>query len=401
MITIEEIFLTLIQEQKKVFLSGIGQFSVERVSAAIHPVTHEMTPPHSTLVFSNTLVGDNTQFVNAVKQLQSISQEDADAKVNQFLSGLNSSLSETKSFTISNVCVVKLISNNNFEVTMNDYVAVDKNDIGLNQVKSEVHTSTPIVITKVEPVVERVEPAKTEPIKEVPVKEIIEKVEPKKEDIINIAPIIMEDQVNSTPEIKNTDTVVAENPQPKKKSNKGIWIFIILLLIAIIAIVGYLFKDDLMTLAGLKSEVKTDTTALVSSDVVADETPVADSSAVVDTVAATIVEPVVEPIIEPVTTPVRNKVSTGEKADLSVIVYAPKDAGKYYVIAMSFKDLGNASKGVKQLKRKGYNPVVIDKNEQGLYRVAYKPGFETERLARDLADDLYEKQNLDPWIVKY
>ena len=42
--TIEEIILSLIQDQKRVYLTGVGQFSVERHNASIHPVTHEMTP---------------------------------------------------------------------------------------------------------------------------------------------------------------------------------------------------------------------------------------------------------------------------------------------------------------------------------------------------------------------
>jgi cell division septation protein DedD len=194
-----------------------------------------------------------------------------------------------------------------------------------------------------------------------------------------------------------------EEPKPaKKKSRKGVWIFIIILLFAIMGVVGYLFKDDIMSIVtGEKVEVKPDTTSQTAQKVdtlakAVVETP--DTAQTSEPEVAT-TEPVVEqPAVQQTAT---RKVNVGEKADLSVVVYAPKNAGKFYVIAMSFKSIENASKGVKQLKRKGYNPVVIDKNEQGLYRVAYKPGYDTERLARDFADELYEKQNLDPWIVKY
>lgn len=387
--TIEEIILTLIQDQKLVFLAGVGQFSVERQSASIHPVTHEMTPPHSVLKFSKTLTGDDQQLVMAVKSAQNISIEEASAKVSQFLSILKNTFENTKIFSIDRVCNVKTVALNEYEVLVNEGVIVDKNDIGLNQIKTELPQIKPVEVAPVKPIVP-ITPA----------------IEPEKEVIIKKETKVMEEQNNLTPEVTPTANpqVTPENPQPKKKSKKGVWIVIIFLLIAALGVVGYLFKEDVMGLIGSKTEEKTDTTIVKE---IIEEVVVKDTTVLADTAVAT-TEPVVEqPVVEQpveqatVAQPVKTKVSTGEKADLSVIVYAPKNAGKYYVIAMSFKDLGNASKGVKQLKRKGYNPVVIDKNEQGLYRVAYKPGYDTERLARDFADELYEKQNLDPWIVKY
>lgn len=389
--TIEEIILTLIQDQKRVFLTGVGQFTVEHQSASIHPVTHEMTPPHSVLKFSKTSSGDDQQFLLAVKSAQNISIDEASVKVNQFLSILKNTFVNTKSFTIDKVCTVKTVSANEFEVSVNEGVVIDKNDLGLGQIKTELPQAKPIEVAPVATVTP-VAPAG----------------EPEKEVIIKKETNVMEEQNNPTPEVTPTATseVTPENPQPKKKSKKGVWIVIIFLLIAALGVVGYLFKDDVMGLVGCKTEVKPDTTTVVKE--IVEEVVVKDTTAVSDTVT-TEVEPVAEkvtvkePVVEQVAVEktAKAKVKTGETADLSVIVYAPKDAGKYYVIAMSFKDLGNASKGVKQLKRKGYNPVVIDKNEQGLYRVAYKPGYDTERLARDFADELYEKQNLDPWIVKY
>jgi cell division septation protein DedD len=390
--TIEEIILSLIQDQKRVFLTGVGQFSVERHSASIHPVTHEMTPPHSILEFSKAATGDDDQLINAVRVAHNISFEDAYEKVNQYLAIIRNTFSNTKSFSIDRVCTVKEVGQEAYIVIPFEGVVLDKNDIGLTDIKTTVQTAPKV--TEV-----------PQPVAPIPVVTPIP-VSESKTEVIKPEPIIMEEQniqnEPTQPEVP-TQPEFTEEPKPaKKKNRKGVWIFIILLLFAIMGVVGYLFKDDIMTIMACKrAEVKTDTTSVVvqKTDSVVKEVLVTSDTAVTSEPAVVETEPVVEqPAVQQT---VRKKVNTGEKADLSVVVYAPKDGGKYYVIAMSFKSIENASKGVKQLKRKGYNPVVIDKNEQGLYRVAYKPGYETERLARDFADELYEKQNLDPWIVKY
>lgn len=209
----------------------------------------------------------------------------------------------------------------------------------------------------------------------------------------------------NTPNEDTPKQPVTENQPALKKSKKGVWIIIFVLIIALLGVVGYLFKDNLSSTTGPKQAEVAKDTATVATEVPAEapaDTAVAKATTEEPVKEAEPAVAVSEPVATPATAPTTTKATIKEeKADLSVITYAPKNGGKFYVIAMSFKDLGNASKGVKQLRSKGYNPVVIEKNEQGLIRVAYKPGYDTERLARDFADELYEKKNLNPWIVKY
>jgi len=383
MATIESIFLSLIQNQKKVYLPDLGLFTVEHIGATIHPVTHEMTPPQSVLEFSTKNGGDANQFIDEIAKQNNWTPTEASDKATQFISILKNTLSNTKSFTIGNICVVINKGNEYFIVEVLPNIIIDKNDIGLVDIKTTRTSEISKIIE--EPIIPIVTASKTE--------------------TVNKETKVMEDQMN--PVEKNPEAT-PENPIQTKKSKKGIWIVLILLFIIAISVVGYLFKDNVMGLVGCNTQSKADTVSTTTTDTVAEIAPAISDDT---TTVATETEEAVEKVQPETETPVvekaivenapKKKVSIGEKADLSVIVYAPKNGNKYYVIAMSFKDLNNASKGVKQLKRKGYNPVVIDKNEQGLYRVAYKPGYETERLARDFADDLYEKQNLDPWIVKY
>jgi hypothetical protein len=378
MMNIEEIILKLIQEQKKVFLKNIGQLTVEKSSATIHPVTHEITPPCSILVFSRSTAGDEKLLINQIAKEYNISIEQADDKANQYLKIIQNTFNNTGVFTIDNLCTVEKKMDDSFVVQLLNQVIIDKNDIGLKQVKTEV------VIPKTVKIQEQV-------IQEQVIKET------QKENIK------MENQ--NTP--KN---IPAENKNPQsepeqKKKGKGVWLIIVLLLLVAAGVVGYIFKDDLMKIFVAEKSVKpAETTSPAVTDSTSTQTT---NEAIVDTTtkkeAVAEVAPEVKEKVAPVET-VKNtnsNVTVSEKPDLSNIVFAPKNAGKFYVIAMSFKDLGNASKGVKKLKKQGYNPIVIEKNEQGLIRVAYKPGYETERLARDFADELYEKKNLDPWIVKY
>jgi cell division septation protein DedD len=376
MIKIEEIILAIIQDQKKIYLKNIGTLYVEKSGASIHPVTHEITPPHSILMFDRTLSGVPKELTNRMALVNNITIAQAEEIVSQYLDIIQNTLHNTRTFTINNICIVEKKPDDSYTVLLNDSVIIDKNDIGLKQIQSEV------VNTKSTPI--------QEPTIQEPKKEITKMEEQNKTE--NTPPL-------NTPEVPN---------QPKKKG-KGVWLVIIFILLAASGIMGYLFKDDILSI--LNNEKPSATTTDTTSKVTAPETPTQDVATTETTPEASQAEVKETVVNEPektvetavVETPVKVKKSnnTEEKADLSVIVYAPKNAGKYYVIAASFKDLGNASKGIKQLKKKGYNPVVIDKNEQGLYRVAYKAGYDTERLARDFADDLYEKQNLDPWIVKY
>lgn len=381
MATIESIFLSLIQNQKKVYLPDLGLFTVEHIGATIHPVSHEMTPPHSALTFSTKNSGDVNQFIDEIAKENNWTRTESLEKATQFISILKNTLSNTKSFTIGNICIVIDKGNEDFTVEVLPNIIIDKNDIGLVDIKT---TRTSEMQKGVEaPIIPTITASKTETVHK----------ETK----------VMEDQINP---VEKTPEATPENPIQTKKSKKGIWIVLILLFIIAISVVGYLFKDNVMGLVGCNTQSKTDTVSTTKTDTVTEIAPAIseDTTTVATEETVEKVQPETEtPVVEKAiveNTP-KKRASIGEKADLSVIVYAPKNGNKYYVIAMSFKDLNNASKGVKQLKRKGYNPVVIDKNEQGLYRVAYKPGYETERLARDFADDLYEKQNLDPWIVKY
>lgn len=383
MATIESIFLSLIQKQKKVYLPDLGLFTVEHIGATIHPVSHEMTPPHSALTFSTKNSGDVNQFIDEIAKENNWTRTESLEKATQFISILKNTLSNTKSFTIVDICTVKDDGSDNFKIQLSEGVVIDKNDIGLMDIQTSRITETQKGVEA--PIIPTITESKTE--------------------TVNKETKVMEDQINP---VEKTPEVTPENPIQTKKSKKGIWIVLILLFIIAISVVGYLFKDNVMGLVGCNTQSKADTVSTTTTDTIAEIAPAISEDT---TTVATETEEAVEKVQPETETPVvekaivenapKKKVSIGEKADLSVIVYAPKNGNKYYVIAMSFKDLNNASKGVKQLKRKGYNPVVIDKNEQGLYRVAYKPGYETERLARDFADDLYEKQNLDPWIVKY
>lgn len=69
----------------------------------------------------------------------------------------------------------------------------------------------------------------------------------------------------------------------------------------------------------------------------------------------------------------------------------------YHIVAGAFKNQANAGSEVKNLKNKGYNAKVLDKNQFGLYPVIYN-SYPTYETAQKALGDIH-KVNKDAWIL--
>lgn len=74
-----------------------------------------------------------------------------------------------------------------------------------------------------------------------------------------------------------------------------------------------------------------------------------------------------------------------------------EDQSNFYVIAGCFGVIENAENMVSDLKSKGYNAKIVDKNK-GLFRVCYK-GFSTKDEAIDLLINVKNSENPAAWIL--
>lgn len=72
---------------------------------------------------------------------------------------------------------------------------------------------------------------------------------------------------------------------------------------------------------------------------------------------------------------------------------------KFYIIGGSFGDMNNATRFRDQLRKAGYDPVLIKKSNSDLTYVAYRK-FENRRTAKSALMDIQQGQNPDAWLYK-
>lgn len=70
----------------------------------------------------------------------------------------------------------------------------------------------------------------------------------------------------------------------------------------------------------------------------------------------------------------------------------------YHVIAGAFREYANATKKMKQLASKGYNPLYIGQNSYGLHQVAYQ-AFENESEAINSLKKFKKTENPSAWLL--
>lgn len=376
---ISDSIIKLIIEDNEATIPGFGIFKTENINASIHPITKEVTPPHKKLSFSFYDKAVSSKFERVFASENNLQIDDAILKIKEIVEQFIQELKLYRKTNIIGFATVKLNVDDSYDVIPDENVVFDKDYFALPSFQINQNSNSEIME-------EHIDKSSQE----------------EKEEIkpITIAPDISQNKpvVNQTTNDKPVD-----NEEPPKKKKSWIWILIIILFIGGIGVAGYIFKDKLLevyhnTFSKVEVKVEKKDTVITETVEVVEEVIDTTIQQVVDTIVK---EEIITETVKPVKTNNGNSVNYVKPVDISKIVYAPKGAGKFYVIAGSFKIIENAATLVAQLKKKGYDPVVIEKNEQGLIRVAYKPGFDTERLARDFADDLYENKNLLPWIVQY
>ncbi len=98
--------------------------------------------------------------------------------------------------------------------------------------------------------------------------------------------------------------------------------------------------------------------------------------------------------------PIESNASNTENiSPKEVIPNEPKITdSKYFIIAGSFGNISNAERLVKNLKIKGYNAIIADTNERGLFRVAFM-GFNDMAEAERQLIAIRRETNSQAWIL--
>lgn len=353
--------LKLLIEDNEVSIRNFGKFYKEIENAGIHPITKEVSPPSKKMMFTRVTGSNPERFEDLLAIENNISLEEAKSKLQLMVNEFNASLKTDRKLEIEDFADIKSNIDESFDVVVKKSVIFDKDFFLLPSFQIQ---NKPI------------EPQAMEENNNV-----------SNEHKLEESPV----EKNENQEVQTAEIP----PEEKKKKPSVLWVLIIFLFIGALLTLGYLYQDDIMKM------IKGDEKAVVEKkEMDKDEVVVEEPEEDYYEENSTPEEPYEEPIVEE-TQPVIVNTAPAPTVDLSKLVYAPKNGGKYYVIAGSFKRIYNAANLVSQLEKKGYNPMVMAADEKGLIRVAYKPGFDTERKARDLADELYENKNELPWILKY
>ena len=76
----------------------------------------------------------------------------------------------------------------------------------------------------------------------------------------------------------------------------------------------------------------------------------------------------------------------------------PKEQANYHVIAGAFREYDNATKKLKQLSNKGFEPTYVGENKYGLHQVAYQ-SFSNKNEAINYLNHLKKTKNPAAWLL--
>lgn len=144
-------------------------------------------------------------------------------------------------------------------------------------------------------------------------------------------------------------------------------------------------KEEVVTEQSSQNDENTDS----SSEKVIDSTDINQEQAVDETTSTDEDQTVTETSTETTeaVTQTTTKTTTNDNTD-----------NIYFIVSGAFKSESNAQNSVEELKNKGYNAVIVGKNNKGLYIVAYE-GFPDIKSAKVKLNEI-RQTNSQAWIYK-
>ena len=217
--------------------------------------------------------------------------------------------------------------------------------------------------------------------------ESVEEIVEEKDNMhIKVKPV---DQTDEEDEDDDEDDEYEDDDETEEKKHHLAWLWILLLLIAVLAAVGFVFKDKLWNYYQQWKEKKQPVEQVVEPQ----ETP--DATTTIDEVTEPVepVEETIEPEQEPepeVFTPTVIKQSADGKYD-----YIRFEKGHYYAIAGSFPNESDVIRHIRQKNLDQYSPKILKQDGFPNLRVCIGV-FDTESEAESFAKGI----NSGYWVLK-
>jgi nucleoid DNA-binding protein len=333
--TIDQFVSDLLYEHECVIIPGFGGFITSYAPARIHPVHHTFSPPSKDVLFNTNLKRNDGLLANYIAEKEGISFTEALNHISTFTEVCHDTLRRNQSLVFENIGTFRLNAEGSIQFIPDTHVNYLNDAYGLTRFTS--------------PAIKR------------------------------------QPGMRQQSAIRFTDRT--------HKSERGISSKIIrqsaLLALPLLALLawGY-FNNQAIT------DFYTNYTGVVSFKKNpaknSTEIPVSPKPVQNDKTSYTFNSPFI-------------KTSTNERRTVQPAMtdkaIVPSTENKYYVMAGAFRDEKNALTLIENLKKKGYQPEMVDTTGSGLFRISYQM-FTSKMAALEGLAFIKSSENPDAWILK-
>jgi len=331
----------LIQENGSLTIPDFGAFILKDTSTIIDNNKKIISPPSKVLTFDENIKDKDSTLIDYIIKKDRISKEVAEEALFKFVFQLKTLLTSGKTVDFRNIGKLHLDKKKQIVFDVDNKVEYVSDSFGLTTIKIKPFTKT---------------------------KETEKKVVKEK-----------------TPKVK----------KPRKKFPKAaIWIIIIFIPIAAIAVLAFIFPDKTKeiysntknTIAGLfKKSAPDNKVKIIASN--KDTLKNYVKTNVADTVSSEPIEPKVEN---------NNGKENKQKPEANTIVDANK---KYHIIVGCFQSKTNADNYFKTIEGKGYTPRMFEAGSDGLYKISCG-SYSTRAEANQELKKVFNDIGSQAWILK-
>ena len=389
--------LKTLQKEEYVFIERLGSFRIRLRHAALEGDT--LQPPYNEVVFSqNDSEENNFALANQISRDVQCLFTEANEQITAWVNELLTALQNNKSVTYEDFGTFMLDKKGNLTFESAIIPQLNSQFEGMEPIDVKHVVSIPVVepepVTEPEPVVE-IEPEEAIIDDEKGDENNDEDDEPIEESVgaNNDSPDEDEDEEEDEDDEEDDEEEDEEEDDPKKRHGLA-WLWVILLILIVLGVLSYIFKDKLMGYYQQWKDRKQPVEQVVAPDDNADATATVDEITEPEPVEENNDSPeetVSEPEPKPVTyTPAVAKQSTDGKYD-----YIQFEQGHYYVIAGSFPSESDVIRHIRQKKLDQYSPKILKQDGVKNLRVCIGV-FNTEAEAESFAKGI----NSGYWVLK-
>ena len=267
----------------------------------------------------------------------------------------------------------------------------------------------PEPVVESEPIKEPEPVVEPEPIKE-PEPEVVSKLVEEPEPIVEEEPEVIPEPVVEPEPIKEPEPEVVlepvvdpddddededdeedekEDDDDEKKRHRLAWLWILLLILAVLGVLGYIFKDTITDYYHQWKEKKQPVEQAVTTDKAVNETVAEPETFVEPETVENEPETVEEPAPETYTPEVMKQTADGKYN------YVRFEPGHFYAIAGSFPGEADVERHIRQKKLDQYSPVIVKQDGVSNLRVCIGI-FDTEEEAESFAKGVSSSY----WVLK-